>query len=152
MVRRVSPAGAAMAEGFRGFPGPRGHPCLGHPALDRTTRQLLANSLAPASQRAYSAGQACYRQFCSTYGLPETPASDATLTYFIGHLRERGLSLATANSYLAAARRVHLRRGCPMPPGLPPFATAALRGFRERGAQPPCRRPRLAIKIGRAHV
>ena len=75
-----------MALPFAGFPVPAQHPCRGHRALDHATRQLLDNSLAPASHQAYHTGQACYRQFCAAFGLVETPATDATLTYFVGHL------------------------------------------------------------------
>ena len=71
------------------------------------------------------AGQACYRQFCASFGIAETPASDATLTY----------SLPTARQYLAAVRRLHLQHGVPLPPGLPPYAEAALQVYQTRGIQ-----------------
>ena len=134
---------------FVGFPGPSAHPCRGDRQLDQATRRLLANSLAPASQQAYSTGQVCYRQFCATFRLGETPATDSTLTYFIGHMHGRGLSLATARQYLAAVRRLHLQRGFPMPPGLPPYAATALQGYQQRGVPASPQRERHAITADR---
>lgn len=132
-------------EDLQAFAGLGQHPCRGHAGLDYATRRLLANSLAPASQQAYRTGQTCYRRFCASFGLPETPATDATLAYFIGHMSRAGLSLSTAKMYLAAVRRLHLQHGFAMPPGLPPLAATALQGYQARGV--PCGplRPRLAL-------
>ena len=137
-----------MAGGYPGFSADGRHPCAGDPNLSVATRALLANSLSAASQRAYSAGQECYRSFCHQFGLRPVPASDETLTYFVGYMRRRQLTLATARQYLAAVRRLHLQWGQPMPPGLPPFTDAAIRGYPLREVRTPVRaRHALTVEI-----
>ena len=116
-----------------GFPRGGRHPCENDSQLAGITSALLVNSLAPASRRAYGTGQRRFVEFCRRYNVTAVPASEATLTYFIGHLRRAGLSSASARQYLAAVRRLHLQWGCPMPADLPPYVTAALQGFETRG-------------------
>ena len=110
------------------------HPCEAGLQLVDITRSLFQNSLAPASRPAYGTGQRHFLEFCRRYRLPVVPASDATPTFFIGHLRRSGLAVASARQYLAAVRRLHLQLGWPMPAELPPYAATALRGFETRGA------------------
>lgn len=73
------------------------------------------------------------------------PASDETLAYFVGHMRRRELAVAMARQYLAAVRRLHLL-GRPLPPGLPPFTDAAIRGYPQRVVRLPDR-PRHALTV-----
>ena len=103
------------------------HPCEAGLQLVDITRSLFQNSLAPASRPAYGTGQRHFLEFCRRYRLPVVPASDATPTFFIGHLRRSGLAVASARQYLAAVRRLNLQLGWPMPAELPPYAATALR-------------------------
>ena len=129
-----------------GFPFGESHPCTGDAQLVSVTQSLLHNSLAPASYRAYGAGQRCYLTFCRRYALRPIPASATTLTFFVGHMRRIGLRGGTARQYLAAVRRLHLQRGHPLPAGTPPYLGAALRGYELRGWEPTERR-RQAITV-----
>ena len=135
-----------MAAGYPGFSADGRNPCTQDPALAVTTRELLSNSLSQASQRAYATGQDCYLAFCQQFRLCPVPASDETLTYFVGYMRRRGLAPATARQYVAAVRRLHLQWGRPMSPGLPPFTDAALRGYPQRLIRPPAR-PRHPLTV-----
>lgn len=130
-----------------GFPREVAHPCEGDRQLVAVTRGLLQNSLAPASRHAYSSGQRRFTDFCRRYGLTAVPASEATLTFFIGHLHREGLSVSTARQYLAAVRRLHLQWGWPLPIEPSPYVAAALQGFEPRGALPnECRRQALTVQ------
>ena len=133
---------------YPGFSADGRHPCARDPGLASVTRGLLANSLSAASQRAYAAGQGSFVSFCQQYGLQPVPASDETLTYFVGDMRRRGLAPATARLYLAAVRRLHLQWGRPLPPGLPPFTDAAIRGYPQRRIMSPSR-PRHPLTVER---
>ena len=125
---------SGMGSDCPGFLRGRGHPCEDDYQLLHVTQALLRNSIAPGTRSAYRTGQACFIDFCARYGLSVVPATEATLTFFVGHLRRMGLSLASARQYLAAVRRLHLQSGWPMAEALPPYVTAALRGFEPRGA------------------
>ena len=137
-----------MAAGYPGFSADGRHPCARDSALAAATRGLLANSLAPASRRSYAVGQESYLDFCRQFSLQPVPASDETLAYFVGHMRRRGMAIATARQYLAAVRRLHLQWGQPLPPGLPPYTDAAIRGYPQRLVQSPTR-PRHALTVER---
>ena len=91
-------------------------------------------------------GQECYLDICRQFSLQPVPASDETLAYFVGHMRRRGMALATARQYLAAVRRLHLQWGQPLPPGLPPYTDAAIHGYPQRLVQSPTR-PRHALTV-----
>ena len=151
-VRAHTPANVSvrllgvMASDYPGFAADGRHPCAMDATLNLATRQLLTNSLSEASRRAYTAGQECFLDFCHRFRLHPVPASDETLTYFVGHMRRRRLAHGTARQYLAAVRRLHLQWGRPMPPGLPPFTDAAMRGYPQRLVQSPAR-PRHALTI-----
>ena len=130
-----------------GFPRGAWHPCEGDPQLVGVTRGLLYNSLAPASHCANRTGQRRFPDFCRRYGLTTVPASEETLTFFIGHLRRESLSASTARQYIAAVRRLHLQWGRPMPADPPPYVAAALQSFENRGAPTgePNRRQALTV-------
>ena len=91
-------------------------------------------------------GHECYLDFCRQFSLQPVPASDETLAYFVGHMRRRGMALATARQYLAAVRRLHLQWGQPLPPGQPPYTDAAIRGYPQRLVQSPTR-PRHTLTV-----
>ena len=133
---------------YPGFSADGQHPCARDAELASTTRGLLANSLAGASQRAYAAGQDCFLGFCRQFDICPVPISDESLAYFVGYMRRRGLALATARLYLAAVRRLHLQWGRPLPAGLPPFTDAAVRGYSQRMVRP-ATRPRHALTVER---
>ena len=135
-----------MDSGRQGIASGGSHPCAGDAQLVEITQALIHNSIAPATHRAYTTGQRCYIDFCGRYGLPVVPATEATLTFFIGHLRRTGLSVSSARQYLAAVRRLHFQYGWPMSTETPPYVAAALRGYEPRGA-PPTDRGRLALTV-----
>ena len=125
-----------MGSEYPGFPRGGVHPCESDVHLVKVTRSLLQNSIAPATRRAYGTGQRCFIDFCRRYGLIAVPATEATITFFIGHLKRAGLTVSTARQSLAAVRRLHLQHGCPLPSDPPPYVAAAIRGFETRGSQP----------------
>ena len=118
---------------FPGLPHCPGHPCAQDSELEATTRSVLRNSLAPASHRAYNNGQRQYYAFCRDYGIRPVPASTDTLVYFVGYLRRRGLTGATARQYLSAVRQLHVQHNVPYVGGNAPLVSAAPRGSHARG-------------------
>ena len=110
-VARVRPIVRCSAVSGECPGSPRGdwHPCERDVRRVRVTQALVRNSIAPASYHAYRTGQQ-FVVFCRRYGLTAVPASEATLTLFIGH--QAGLTVATARQYISAVRRLHLQWGC----------------------------------------
>ena len=96
-------------------------------------RQLLQNSLAPSSWRAYAGGEAAYRRFYVRYGLAPVPASADTIIYYLADLRRGGVTLGTSRQRLAAVRHLHTRCGAAFGVGADPLVRAAIRGFPVRG-------------------
>ena len=101
----------SMTEVFSGFPAEDEHPCGRDPQLASAARCLLRNSLAPASWRAYSGGEASYRRLCGRYGLRPVLAKADTLVYYLADLRRDGVAYGTARQRLAAVRHLHIRSG-----------------------------------------
>ena len=131
---------------FPGFPVVAGHPCTSDRGLRGSARGLLLNSLAPASWRAYAAGQSRYRVFCARFGLPLVPASVVTLVFFLADLERSGVGAATARQRLAAVRHLHIQCGASFAAGDDPLVSAAVRGFQQRGAGQ-TRTPRRGVTI-----
>ena len=140
-----------MAGEFPGFPSNSLHPCIRDSDLDTATRSVLRNSLAPASRRAYTNGQRQFYAFCELYGLRPVPATSDTLVYFVGHLRRRGVSGATARQYLAAVRHLHVQHDVPYAGTSSLMVSAAMRGASLRGPGHGARR-RLPVTIGDLRV
>ena len=118
---------------FWEFPATAGHPCEGDTELAAEARQLLQNSLAPSSWRAYAGGEAAYRRFYVRYGLAPVPASADTIIYYLADLRRGGVTLGTSRQRLAAVRHLHTRCGAAFGVGADPLVRAAIRGFPVRG-------------------
>ena len=95
--------------------------------------QLLRNSLAPASWRAYGIGEMTYRRFCGRYGLRPVPATSDTLMYYMADLRRAGVACSTVRQRLAAVRHLHIRCGFNFAAGDAPVVRAAARGYAVRG-------------------
>ena len=133
-------------EPLQGFAGLGCHPCRTHAGLDYTTHRLRPDQQPRAG---VTAGiprrpKALPALLCVLWA-PETPASDTTLAFFVGHMHRLGLSPTTARFYIAAVRRLHLQRDSAMTPGLPPLAAAAYQGYQARGVHSGPLRPRHAL-------
>ena len=53
--------------------------------LEGVAADLIANSLAPSTQRTYKVGQSEYLDFCNRLSVPPAPASEAVLILFVAH-------------------------------------------------------------------
>ncbi len=120
--------------------------------LERITRGLIKDSLAPSSRLAYDSAQSAYSRFCSMLGLQSYPASDVLVLY-VADLSQR-VCPSTIRSYLSAIRHVHLERGLQDPMAGKTRLELALKGSRRQ--RPRTGYPRLPITpmilkaIGRA--
>lgn len=76
--------------------------------------QYLASCYAPATKRAYDYHRKCYVKFCTTLGVPLTPASSTTLCLYAAFLARR-LTYSSVKVYMNIVRIVHLERQLPNP-------------------------------------
>ena len=67
-------------------------------------------SLAPSSSKTYKSAQNIFIEFCLSYGRTPLPASEQVLILFVAYLAER-VCHATARTYLAAIRHMHISHG-----------------------------------------
>ena len=110
--------------------------------LKAIAHQLVQDSLAPSSQRAYSSAQRSFLQFCHSLQVPALPAHKQVLLLYIAELSQR-VAHSTVRSYSLAIRHMHLSNGFPDPLRDRPRLDLALRGIKRR--KPPSRDTRLLI-------
>lgn len=78
--------------------------------LEGVAEDLITNSLAPSSRKAYRAGQSQFVQFCHRLRVPPLPAQEPVLILFVAQLSLR-LAHGSVRSYLSAIRHMHLAQG-----------------------------------------
>ena len=78
--------------------------------LEVVAEELCAASLAPSSSKTYKSAQNIFIEFCLSYGKTPLPASEQVLILFVAYLAER-VCHATARTYLAAIRHMHISHG-----------------------------------------
>ena len=110
--------------------------------LERVAADLIANSLAPSTQRTYKVGQTEYLDFCTHLSVPPAPASEAVLIFFVAHLSLQ-LSLSSVRSYLSAVQHLHVAQGFGDPTANALCLQLALRGLKR--AKPKAKDTRLPI-------
>ena len=105
-------------------------------------------SHAPTTRRAYAADWAAFRAWCAEHAatdpsLVPLPASDATLSLYVGHLDAKRPT--TVRRALSAIRLAHARAGVALPDEAYPATLAAVRGHAHRHADAPPRQMRAAV-------
>ncbi len=93
-----------------------------------TARQLIAESLAPNTRRAYRSAFAALRTFAGNAKI-----TDAALAAYVGHVQNAGRTAASAATAIAAAKLAAKESGQPSPAG--ELTRRALAGMRRRQAR-----------------
>ena len=75
--------------------------------LEGMAADLIANNLAPSTQRIYKVEQSEFIALCTRMNVPPVPASEAVLFLFVAHLSLQ-LCLSSLRSYLSAVRHLHV--------------------------------------------
>ena len=83
--------------------------------LEEAVGRYTASALAPATWRAYAAGQRRFRVFCDATNTPLLPAQEETFCLWAAALADEGLQYQTIRGYLAAVRNLHITSGFPDP-------------------------------------
>ena len=83
--------------------------------LEEAVGRYTASALAPATWRAYAAGQRRFRVFFDATNTPLLPAQEATFCLWAAALADEGLQYQTIRGYLAAVRNLHITSGFPDP-------------------------------------
>ena len=99
--------------------------------MENIAQDLISDSLAQSSQRAYASAQQSFLQLCTSLKIPALPATEQVLLLFVADLSQR-VCHSTVRSYLAAVRHLHLSRGFPDPLKGCPRVDLALKGLRRR--------------------
>lgn len=78
--------------------------------LEGVAENLITDSLAQSSRRAYRAGHSEFMQFCQRLSVTPLPAQEPVLVLFVAHLSLR-LAHSSVRSYLSAVRHLHIAQG-----------------------------------------
>ena len=78
--------------------------------LEVVAEDLIRNSLAPSTQRAYGAAQAQYCNFCRLINAKPIPASEQLLVLFAAYMAQK-CCYSTIRVYLSAVRHLHISNG-----------------------------------------
>jgi hypothetical protein len=106
---------------------------------------LLADSLSPATCRAYRVGHRAFINFCGKWNRNPLPASMDTITLFISHLRSLNLAYKSTKLYLAAVANLHVENNLPSDVISAPGIIRVMRGYKRQVGV--TRRTKTAITI-----
>ena len=104
-----------------------------------------ASAIAPASRRAYSAGERRYIAFCNTCHWTPFPANDMMLSAFAAFLA-RSVKPGTVRAYISAVRNAHDEMGLADPTANTQLLRRVLKGI-DRTRTVSTTRPRLPITM-----
>ena len=110
--------------------------------LEGVAKDLIRDSLAPSSRKAYRVGQSEFMQFCHCMGVSPLPARESILILFVAHLSLR-LAHSSVRSYLSAIRHMHIVQGLGDPLAGALRLQLALRGLNR--SKPKAKDTRLPI-------
>lgn len=99
--------------------------------MEVSAKDLIRNSLAPSSQRAYAAAQSQYGKFCQLISKSPIPASEQILVLFTAYLAQTRCH-STVRVYLAAVRHLHISNGWKDPMADAPQLGLAMRGVKRK--------------------
>jgi len=124
------------------------------PADLTAVRGFIAESLAPATRRAYRAALGAFRVWCEAGGVEVLPARSETVAAFLAAEAESGRRVATLEQRVAAIRWAHEAQGHESPTGSK-IVRATMQGIRrELGVAPRRKAPatvdRLAAMVSHA--
>ena len=129
-------------------------PHLPAPADLVAVRGYVAESLAPATRRAYRAGLAAFRAWCEGQAVADLPASAETVAAFIASEADQGRAVSTIEQRLAAIRWAHEAKGLELPTASKLVRSTMAGIRRERGVAPKRKAPvtvdRLAAMVSHA--
>ena len=80
-------------------------------SLDSAVQQFFSAGLANSTKRSYQSGANRYIRFCSLFGVTPYPATERSLSHFVGYLLQEGLSASTVKGYLSAVRHAQISLG-----------------------------------------
>lgn len=124
------------------------------PAELAAVRGYIAESLSPATRRAYRSGLAAFRAWCERQGVAALPSAPETVAAFLAAEADAGRKVATLEQRAAAIRWAHEAAGHESPTGAK-GVRATLAGIRRTVGVAPARKApataeRLAAMIAHA--
>jgi len=126
------------------------------PADLTAVRGYVAESLAPATRRAYRAALAAFTRWCDDQGVAPLPASPETVAAFLAAEADHGRAVATVEQRAAAIRWAHEARGHESPTSTKLVRSTMAGIRRERGVAPNRKQPatvdRLAAMVSHTDV